>query len=274
MKRLLITMALALFAASVAAQETEAKTEAQAVAPTEAQARQFRSKIIEIHYRDPRLIASALKLLLSGARSSDLAINDELKTITVRDFPENIATIEEAIKRLDRPAAPAQDIELKMSVLIGSNTPLEPAATMPEDLASVVKQLRATLRYTHYALLTTIVARTKPGNGLDGSGAVDSLLLGTSQQKGDMITYNYQLSRIAVSSTADVPSIGIESFAFNARVPITVGGGTQRENVGFHTPVSIREKEKVVIGTATAGDKALIVVVSATVGSPAPASQP
>jgi hypothetical protein len=44
-------------------------------------------------------------------------------------------------------------------------------------------------------------------------------------------------------------------------------GGTQTQHVGFNTPVSIHQNEKVVIGTATMGDKALIVVVTATVSA-------
>jgi len=53
------------------------------------------------------------------------------------------------------------------------------------------------------------------------------------------------------------------------RVPISVGGTqpTQYQSVGFETPVSIHQNEKVVIGTTTMGDKALIVVVTATVAA-------
>ena len=48
-------------------------------------------------------------------------------------------------------------------------------------------------------------------------------------------------------------------------MPIAVKTGEiQYQNVGFETPVSLRDKEKVVIGTTTMGDKALIVVVTAT----------
>ena len=50
-------------------------------------------------------------------------------------------------------------------------------------------------------------------------------------------------------------------------VPITVGGtiGTQYQPVGFETQVSIHQNEKVVIGTTTMGDKALIVIVTADI---------
>jgi hypothetical protein len=59
-----------------------------------------------------------------------------------------------------------------------------------------------------------------------------------------------------------------ENFDFSMRIPVNVGGDkpVQYQNVGFDRPVSVRQNEKVVIGTTTMGDKALIVVVTATVG--------
>src|SRR2546423_5613489 len=115
--------------------------------------REFRNKIFEIHNRDPRIVAQSVKLLGSGFKGADISVSTELKTITVRDFPENIAAMEEAIKRLDHAAPQVPDIEFKISVLIGSKTPLN-AASVPDDLAPVVKQLQSTLRYAHYGLMT------------------------------------------------------------------------------------------------------------------------
>jgi len=110
------------------------------------------------------------------------------------------------------------------------------------------------------------VQRTKPGNGLTGSGVAEPTLLGMTARAGQPVFYNYRLRRIT-STSGEKPSIDIESFDFSMRVPIDVGGtsGTQYQPVGFETPVSIRQNEKVVIGTTTMGDKALIVVVTATV---------
>src|SRR5829696_7037259 len=73
--------------------------------------REFRNKVFEIRNRDPRIVASTVKLLGSGFKGADLSVSSELKTITVRDFPENIAAIEEAIKRLDKAAEVSPDIE-------------------------------------------------------------------------------------------------------------------------------------------------------------------
>src|SRR5256714_13938848 len=139
MKRMIV--AILLTATTAFAQEKKAAAE-----PEYNSVREFKNRVFEIKNRDPRDVAQSVKLLGSGFKGADLNVNTELKTITVRDFPENIAAIDEAIKRLDHAAAPAPDIEFKISVLIGSKSPLN-AASIPDDLEPVVKQLQSTLRY-------------------------------------------------------------------------------------------------------------------------------
>lgn len=253
MKRLIALLFVALFAAPLFAEDTY-NTE-----------REFRNKVFTIQNRDARTIAGAIRLLGSGFKGADLNVNEELRTITVRDFPENIAAIDEAIKRLDKTAAPAPDMTLRISVLIGSKTPLI-NATIPDELAPVVKQLESTLRYAHYGLMTTTVHRTKIGNGIEGSGIAEPTLLGVKAEQSRPIFYTYRLHAIALDSSAEHATIAIENFAFSMRVPLDAGSGAvQYQSVGFETPVSVKEGEKVVIGTTTMFDKALIVVVTATV---------
>jgi hypothetical protein len=252
MKRLVI--ALLLIAASAFAQEKKSEPEYNTV-------REFKNKVFEIKNRDPRVVAQSVKLLGSGFKGADLSVSTELKTITVRDFPENIAAIEEAIKRLDHTAPPTPDIEFKISVLIGSKSALN-AASIPDELEPVVKQLQSTLRYNHYGLMTASVQRTKPGDGVRGSGVAEPTLLGMTPNQERPVFYDYNMNRV----TATDAGVDIERFSFSMRVPVVVrsGGEVQYQNVGFATPVSLRDKERVVIGTTTMGDKALIVVVTAT----------
>src|SRR5437868_5786586 len=136
MRRLATLMLTVLFAASVFAQEADNK---------------LRTRMFEVHNRNPREIALAIKTLGSGTKGAEFSWNDDMHTITVRDYPENIAAIEEAIGRLDKAAPPAPDVELKISLLIGSKNAL-PGQGVPDDLAPVVKQLQSTLRYSHYGL--------------------------------------------------------------------------------------------------------------------------
>ena len=131
MKRIFIALLLA--ATAAVAQEKKAAAE-----PEYNSVREFKNKVFEIKNRDPRDVAQSVKLLGSGFKGADLNVSTELKTITVRDFPENIAAIEEAIKRLDHAAPATPDIEFKISVLIGSKSALN-AASIPDDLESVVR---------------------------------------------------------------------------------------------------------------------------------------
>src|SRR5207244_12564707 len=61
----------------------------------------FKGKIIEVKNRDANELARLLRSLGSGFKGATIEGNTEFKTIVVRDFPENIAAIEEAVKRLD-----------------------------------------------------------------------------------------------------------------------------------------------------------------------------
>ena len=250
MKRILCIL---LFASVVLAQEKKET-------PDYNTNKDFKNKVFSIQHREPNTIAQAVKLLGSGFQGADLAINNSLRTITVRDFPENIAAIEEAIARLDKPAPAEPDMELKISVLLGSKSPL-PNAAAPDELAPVVKQLQSTLTYAHYGLLTTTVHRTKTGAGIEGSGVAESTLLGVKAADGRPIFYTYNLRSIR----SDGAKIDIANFAFSMRVPVDVGGSIQYQPVGFETPVSLKQGEKVVIGTTTMNDKALVVVVTAKV---------
>src|SRR5205809_2697435 len=209
MKRMIV--ALLLVATAAFAQEKKAPAE-----PEYNSVREFKNKVFEIKNRDPRDVAQSVKLLGSGFKGADLNVNTELKTITVRDFPENIAAIEEAIKRLDHAAAPTPDIEFKISVLIASKSPLKDMASIPDDLEPIVKQLQSTLRYSHYGLMTANVQRTKPGNNLRGSGVAEPTLLGMTPNQERPVFYDYNMNQIASTDSG----VDIERFSFSMRVPV------------------------------------------------------
>ena len=261
MKRFItLTVLLLLFAFTLSAEEEK---KAEDLFNT---TREFKNRVFEVQHRLPRDLHQSIALLGSGFKGAAISLNNEMRTITVRDFPENIAAIEDALKRLDKPAAATLDIEMKISVLIASKTPLS-GNPIPEELAPVVKQLQSTLRYSHYGLMTATVHRTAPGRMLEGSGVADAELLGMTVSQDRPLIYKYSLRDISAARTApgERAAIDVESFNFSMNVPINMGErGVQYQSVGFQTPVSIRQNEKVVIGTTTMGEKALIVVVTAS----------
>ena|SRR5581483_3407615 len=240
MKRFASLLSIVLFAATAFAQQSKMTT-----------------KMFDIHNGNAHEIYASIRGLGSG--TGDISFNNDTRTITVRDFPENIASIEEAIARLDKAATPAASVELKVSLLIGSKTAL-PDAAVPDELAPVVKQLQSTLRYSHYGLMAANVQRTRSGEKVEGSGVAEPTLIGMAASEAHPVFYSYTLRNIRVGSAVD-----IENFQFAMRVPIRLEKGTTYQNVGFETPVSIRPNEKVVIGTTTMGDRAVIVVLMANV---------
>ncbi len=228
----------------------------------------FKGRVFEIKHRNPSALINAIAPLGSGFKGATLRPSDEFNTITVRDFPENIAAMEEAIKRLDVPDAPSPDIEFHVHVLIASNSATV-SGEFPAELTDVVKQLKATFSYKNYGLMTSSIQRGKEGRrSAAGSGIAESKLFEIATPESNPIFYNYRLSSIIANRSASgVSTAQIDEFSFHMRVPINVGSASkssiQYQDIGFNTPVSVRDGEKVVVGTTAVGDKGLIVVLIA-----------
>ena len=248
----------------------EASTPAAHPAPTAkspdyVEEKGFKGKIFEIKYRDPYGLVQVIRPLGSGFKGATISVEQAFRTLTVRDFPENIAAIEEAINRLDKPEAPRPDIEFSVNVLIASNSSGGPE-DYPPELADVVKQLKTALKYKSYALMTSAIHRAKEGPaGVSNSGVAESNLFLSVPTPANPIFYDYGLDGISIDSASGTPTVQLSSFHFNMRVPLNLGSQVQYQNVGFRSPVSLRHGEKVVVGSTTMGDKGLIVVVSAKV---------
>jgi hypothetical protein len=271
--RLTATLILTLMLASTAfAQSPQAAPAPASQEPDYVQEKGFKSKVFEIKTRDPRELANVVRPLGSGFKGATLSGNSEFKTITVRDFPENIAVIEEAIKRLDVPQPmppPELDIQFHIHILIASNAPAA-GDDFPAELNDVVKQMQATLKYKSYGIMASAIHRTTVNNnGISNNGVAESKLFNVNTPSGNPIFFNYDLGPIRLNASAtDGTTVAIGKFRFGIRVPLNMGGPGQQiqyENVGFQTPVTVREGEKVVVGTTTMGDKGLIVVLSAKV---------
>lgn len=215
--------------------------------------RQFKSKIFEVKHREPSSLANVLRQLGSGFRGAGISANNEFNTLTVRDFPENLATIEEAIKRLDTPAAPPSSVQMHMHVLLASNrTGSTPAGEIPVELKDVITELRGTLTYRNYELITSVLQRlTETNRGLNGSGLAQ---IPGAQSGVTTAQYEYFVNQLSfVPSASGAQAIQIQDFTFTL-----VGEGIRGR---VQTALNLRDGEKVVVGTATINDRALIVVL-------------
>lgn len=250
LKYLLLTLALllAFVTASSAQQPAPSPAQTQPDSPIE---RGFKSRVFEVKYRDPNSLLNAIYHLGSGFKGSAMSANSEFRTLTVRDFPENIATVDEALKRLDVPSAPRPSIEMHMHVLIASNAG-GAATEAPAELKDVLTQLRGTLNYRTYDLAASIVQRlTETPRGLSGSGIAE-LPPGTPNSS---MPYEYYINNVSlVPNATGAASVQIAEFTF-----VTI----EKERAKINTALTMRDGEKVVVGTATLRNRALVIVLTA-----------
>jgi hypothetical protein len=217
----------------------------------------FKSQVFTINYREVNNLGAVLRPLLSGFKGALITSNGEFKTLTVRDFPENITTIEAAIKRLDVPAAARPNIELHMHILLASNTGAT-TEQLPTELKDVIGQLRGTLNYKNYELAASVVQRiTETTRGLRGSGTAEISSV-SSTGPNLALPYDFAIDSVSmVHSPGQPATIQIGSFAFTTL--------SDRDRAKVETALNLRDGEKVVVGTATIRDRALIVVLTAKV---------
>jgi hypothetical protein len=215
----------------------------------------FRSKVFEVKYRDPFSLANVLTRLTSGFKGAGITPNNEFKTLTVRDFPENLVTIEEALKRLDTPGAPPTNIELHMHVLLASNAG-SGSVDVPPELKDVLAELRGTLNYKTYELAASVVQRlTETPRGLQGSGTAE-VASGNPGTPNFIMPYEYFLGAVSlVQNATGGPSVQIGEFSFSAI--------SDKDRAKVNTALNLRDGEKVVVGTAAIRNRALVVVLTA-----------
>jgi hypothetical protein len=255
-KNLLATFVLVLIFISASFAQQVSSTTAQKSDSDFVTEKGFKSKVFEVKYRDADNLARVLRQLGSGFKGASISSNSEFKTLTVRDFPENLATIEEALNRLDTPAAPRPNIQLHMHVLVASDTSASTNAPVPNELKDVIAQLRETLNYRNYELAASIVQRlTETPRGLMGQGTAEVSGVNPTAPSTPM-PYQYIINYVSlVQNATGAPSVQINEFSFST--------STEKDRAQVQTALNLRDGEKVVVGTATIRNRALVVVLMA-----------
>lgn len=231
----------------------------------------FKGKVLEVKNRDPRSLVSLLSPLGSGFKGAELRPNTEFQTITVRDFPENIAAIEEALKRLDVPlpvspksaATPLPNAEMRLHVLLASNDETGKPETYPAEIQKVVKELQSTLSYKNYVPVTIVVHRgiisAVPANS---GGRVRGLAIVGNPLFTREVTLPYEMTFERIEPESKIEDNGriyIRNFNFD------IGGGNDLNYTGnsrVSTTLTLREGEQVVVGTSSLKDKGLVLIMS------------
>jgi hypothetical protein len=225
----------------------------------------FQNRVFDIRNRDPLSLARVLAPLTSGFRGAVVSPNQEFRTISVRDFPENITVIEEAIRRLDTPEAARPSVEFRVHILVASNDETV-TNRYPAELTGIVKQLQASLGYKNFSVMGSQIVRGKEQRGdIYNRGVADLKLVNDTPASKNPVYYSYNISGISLDNAGGQPRVQIEQFNMEMKVPVWLGGDKMAyESVGFKNPVSLREGEQVVAGTTSIADKNVVVVLSAS----------
>jgi type II secretory pathway component GspD/PulD (secretin) len=259
--RKLLALALLVLAAPAALAQTEAPKQEENFVTQKI----FQNRVFDVKNRDPLSLARVLAPLTSGFRGAIVSANPEFRTISVRDFPENIAVIEEAIRRLDLPEPARPSVEFRVYFLVGSNDEAAPAR-YPAELSDVVKQLQSTLGYKNFSLMGSQIVRSKEGRGENtNKGVADFKMASDTPANKSPVYYNYFMHAVSLEGAPGQARVQIDEFMMDLKVPLWLGGDKLvYETVGFRNPVSLREGERVVAGTTSIADKSVVVILSAS----------
>lgn len=222
------------------------------------------SKFFPVKHHSTNFLAEALKGLIP-----DMSIipNQSLKILTVRGCPGDVAAFETMLARLDVSEQAPASMEFQLHLLAASVKAVEGGA-IPKQLEPVVAQLKNTLKYANYRYVYSAINRISNGGRVESSGVTGELFpapAAVANTPANPSFYQYLLHNVKFTQDATgKDSVQIEQFRFGISVPIQTGGGVQYKDIGLTTPLSLREGEIAVVGTAniSGSDEAMIVVVS------------
>lgn len=250
------------------AQPATPAPQAKEAEPDLATLRAMKSKIFMVQHRDPTALYLSLRTLGSGVKGSTLTYTNQqgINTLSARDFPENLAAIEEALKRLDVLSATQKvpDVELTLHVLFASKGPVSETG-LPADLQEVVKQLKNTLTYRGYTLAASFIQRVGVNGDrtIYGRGQLEASTLVPGEAKDSPLLFVDWESDRVVSLEPEAAGPGrysLRKFYFLLRER---RGAESMELARMGSDINLKEGEKVVVGTTVVKDRGLIVVLSA-----------
>ena len=216
-------------------------------------------KVFILKYADPSQMAKLL-----GVFGAALSQNAELHALAVTSSPDLMPAIEEAIKRLDVPTAATPNIELTAYYLIGGDGENPPGGgPVPNELDSVIKQLKNAFAFKVYHLLDVLALRTRAGQNAGTTSNTGPLGPGLP---GAINSFTLR----AATLSADGATVRLDNVKAGIRMPVLSGpaGSTlyQYVDLGLNADVDIKEGQKVVVGRLSVNkDQALFLVLTAHV---------
>ncbi|MBZ5724414.1 MAG: hypothetical protein LAP87_05395 [Acidobacteriia bacterium] len=245
--------ALLLMALPLAAQE-EKKPEAKIVPDVKVST--SISKLFVLKYADPDRIANLLRVF-----NAVVTPNTEMHALAVRGDKESMNAIEDAITRLDVPAAAPKNIDLMVYYVIGADGENNLGGPLPKDLDSAVAALKTTFPFKEYRLLDVMTIRTRVGQRVDTNSNAGALTL---EGLAAPITNSFHMDSSSLSP--DGTTVRLDRMRSMTRFPYRSGNSVSYSDLGINQDMDIKEGQKAVVGrVGIAKDQALFLVLSAKV---------
>jgi len=113
---------------------------------------------------------------------------------------------------------PSYDVMLQ--IVIGGDDKAS-GQPMPQNLANVAKQLRATYPFADYRLVNTYVGRIAVGGNFEYKSI--SNVFGQSQQSDTPSFWEWTLSGLRAAQSGTSRELSLNGFRFGARIPVRTG---------------------------------------------------
>ncbi len=166
------------------------------------------------------------------------------------------------------------NLETHLFLIVASNQEVGDSK-LPSSLDTVVRQLRASLPFKNYRLVSTLINRVKNEGSLklNWVGGPMTSVASTAPTVPSFSHFNIRQVKLVRDSEGQ-QLIQMAGFSFGARVPIQMSAiaangevrpATNYEQTGLGTDISMKEAEPVIVGTLNVGPSgdAIILVVSA-----------
>lgn len=167
------------------------------------------------------------------------------------------------------------NLDTQLYLLVATNQEIDDTK-LPPALDSVVKQLRASLPFKNYKLISTLVNRVKNEGRLSLKWVGGPLPASAAASPNTPSFNEFKVNQLKlVTDSGGRQVVRMDGFVFGARIPIVTGTAIAAngpaapifnyEQTGLNTDISIREGEPVVVGTLNVGPSgdAIILVMSA-----------
>jgi hypothetical protein len=213
-------------------------------------------KLIPLKYADPRTVENMLRVF-----DVQVVSNTELHAMAVKGTPQTIQAVEEAIARLDTPAAAPKNIELTIYLLVGNEVD-GTAGAIPKEMESVVTQLKNTFQFKNYRLLDIMALRTRTGQQASTESSGGFMQFGNVTKP---VTTTFMINSSSIG--ADGSTVRIDQIRTGTKIPQEMGPGQfNYQDLGLRTDLDIKEGQKVVVGRMGINrDQALFLVLTARV---------